>query len=115
MDEKTITAIRRYLLAWYRKNKRELPWRQTKDAYSIWVSEVMLQQTQVNTVLPYYRKFLNHFPDLKSLAKADLQSVLKIWEGMGYYARARNLHRAAKIIVKDHNGNIRRFLEKSGQ
>ena len=106
MVEKSITAVRKYLLAWYRKNHRELPWRQTKDAYAIWVSEVMLQQTQVNTVLPYYRKFLNHFPDVKSLAKTDLQSVLKIWEGMGYYARARNLHRAAKIIVKDHNGNI---------
>jgi A/G-specific adenine glycosylase len=106
LDKKTITTIRRNLLVWYRKHRRELPWRQTEDSYSIWVSEVMLQQTQVNTVLPYYRKFLNHFPDVKSLAKADLQSVLKVWEGMGYYARARNLHRAAKTIVKDHNCKI---------
>ena len=106
MDKRTITNIRRNLLAWYRKHKRELPWRQTSDAYSIWVSEVMLQQTQVNTVLPYYRKFLKHFPDVESLAKADLQSVLKSWEGMGYYARARNLHRAAQIIVTDHDSKI---------
>jgi A/G-specific adenine glycosylase len=106
MDKKTITTIRRYLLAWYHKYRRELPWRQTEDSYSIWVSEVMLQQTQVNTVLPYYRKFLNHFPDVKSLAKADLQSVLKIWEGMGYYARARNLHRAAQMIVTEFSAKI---------
>jgi A/G-specific adenine glycosylase len=106
MDKKRIAAIRRYLLAWYRKHQRELPWRQTKNPYFIWVSEVMLQQTQVNTVLPYYQKFLNHFPDIKGLAAAPLQTVLKVWEGMGYYARARNLHRAAKIMVKDHNGKI---------
>jgi A/G-specific adenine glycosylase len=106
MDKKTITAIRTNLLVWYRKNQRELPWRQTADSYYIWVSEVMLQQTQVNTVLPYYRKFLNHFPNVKRLAKADLQSVLKIWEGMGYYARARNLHRAARMIVTEFSAKI---------
>jgi A/G-specific adenine glycosylase len=106
MEKKKITAIREQLMTWYRNHRRELPWRQTDDAYSIWVSEVMLQQTQVNTVLPYYRKFLNHFPDVKRLAKADLGSVLKVWEGMGYYARARNLHRAANIIITEHNGKI---------
>ena len=106
MNNNNITSIRRRLLAWYRKHQRELPWRQTEDSYSIWVSEVMLQQTQVITVLPYYRKFLNHFPDVKSLAKADLQSVLKIWEGMGYYARARNLHCAARMIVTEFSAKI---------
>ena len=106
MGKKTITNIQKYLLAWYRKHQRQLPWRQKEDAYSIWVSEVMLQQTQVNTVLPYYRKFLNHFPDVKSLAQADLQSVLKIWEGLGYYARARNMHRAARMIVTEFSAKI---------
>ncbi|MGD2270461.1 MAG: A/G-specific adenine glycosylase [Desulfobacterales bacterium] len=106
MDNKKITSVRQQLLKWYRSNHRKLPWRQTKNPYFIWVSEVMLQQTQVNTVLPYYEKFLNRFPDLNRLATARLQTVLKSWEGLGYYARARNLHRAAKIIVKEHNGAI---------
>ncbi|UCH24043.1 MAG: A/G-specific adenine glycosylase [Deltaproteobacteria bacterium] len=93
-------------MQWYQKHHRKLPWRQTKDPYGIWVSEVMLQQTQVNTVLPYYREFLEHFPDLKSLAAADLQTVLKVWEGLGYYARARNLHRAARVVAEAFDGII---------
>lgn len=106
MRRKKITIIQRHLLNWYRQNRRQLPWRSTDNPYHIWVSEVMLQQTQVNTVLPYYREFLLQFPDIKSLASADLQDVLKAWEGMGYYARARNLHRAAKIVLQEHRGEI---------
>jgi len=98
--------LRKQLIKWYLKNKRDLPWRRSKNPYLIWVSEVMLQQTQVNTVIGYYRNFLEAFPNLEQLAQADLQTVLKVWEGMGYYARARNLHRAAKVMVQDHGGRI---------
>jgi A/G-specific adenine glycosylase len=98
--------IQKALLQWYKKNKRDLPWRKTKDPYAIWVSEIMLQQTQVETVIPYYQKFLRSFPTARHLAKADLSKVLKIWEGLGYYSRARNLHHASKIIVKRFEGKI---------
>ncbi len=98
--------IRKSLTEWYLKNKRNLPWRQSADPYAIWISEVMLQQTQVNTVIPYFYKFLRQFPSIHSLAAADQESVLKAWEGMGYYARARNLHRAAIEIVNNHHGKI---------
>jgi A/G-specific adenine glycosylase len=101
-----IQLLRKKLIAWYMAHHRDLPWRRSKNAYRIWVSEVMLQQTQVNTVLGYYRPFLKTFPNIKKLADADLQSVLKVWEGMGYYARARNLHRAAKAVRQDHGGRI---------
>jgi A/G-specific adenine glycosylase len=94
-----LTRLRRRLLAWYARNRRRLPWRETRDPYRIWVSEVMLQQTQVRTALPYYRHFLERLPTLRALARADLGEVLKLWEGLGYYARARNLHRAAGILV----------------
>ncbi len=96
--------FRTNLRRWYRKNARDLPWRETVDPYAIWVSEVMLQQTQVKTVLLFYSKFMRAYPDIKSLAHANLQDVLKQWEGLGYYARARNLHRAARLIVADHDG-----------
>ena len=98
--------MREALIRWYRRHHRKLPWRETSDPYRIWVSEVMLQQTQVKTVLPYFRKFLKLFPDVERLAAADLQTVLKAWEGLGYYARARNLHRASKIVVKEHGGGL---------
>ena len=101
-----IRGLRRRLLAWYEKNRRRLPWRETRDPYRIWVSEVMLQQTQVQTALPYYRRFLRQLPTLRSLAGADLGAVLKLWEGLGYYARARNLHRAARMLTADGNGPI---------
>jgi A/G-specific adenine glycosylase len=96
-----ISGLRRRLLAWYERHRRRLPWRDTRDPYRIWVSEVMLQQTQVNTALPYYRRFLARFPTLRKLAAADLGEVLKLWEGLGYYARARNLHRAAGFLAAD--------------
>jgi A/G-specific adenine glycosylase len=98
--------IQKRLLQWYKKNKRDLPWRKTRDPYAIWVSEIMLQQTQVETVIPYYQKFLESFPTVRHLAKSDLSKVLKVWEGMGYYSRARNLHRAAQIVLNCFNGKI---------
>ena len=101
-----ISGLRRRLLAWYENDRRPLPWRETHDPYRIWVSEVMLQQTQVNTVLPYYRRFIERFPTLRKLARADLEDVLKLWEGLGYYARARNLHRAAGILIENRTGRI---------
>jgi A/G-specific adenine glycosylase len=106
MKKKEIQTLQHALIEWYSANHRDLPWRKTKDPYRIWISEVMLQQTQVNTVLPYYQKFLQRFPDIKHLARADLQEVLKIWEGMGYYARARNLRRAAGMILDHYRGVV---------
>jgi A/G-specific adenine glycosylase len=97
-------TLRRRLLRWYDANRRDLPWRRTEDPYRIWVAEVMLVQTQVDTVLPYYKRFLQRFPDLGALAAAELDDVLKAWEGLGYYARARNLHKAAQIVAEQHAG-----------
>lgn len=97
-------TLRRSLLDWYRYNGRSLPWRQYRDAYPIWVSEIMLQQTQVKTVIPYFERWLQAFPSIATLAAADLQQVLKLWQGLGYYARARNLHQAAQEIVQHHQG-----------
>ena len=84
------------LLNWYRENKRDLPWRKTRDPYAIWVSEIMLQQTRVDTVIPYYERFLALFPNIKALAGAPIENVYKAWEGLGYYSRARNLQRGAQ-------------------
>ena len=106
MKPQQIRTFRIQLLNWYRRNRRDLPWRQTKDPYRIWVSEVMLQQTRVETVVAYYLRFVQQFPDPASLARADLEDVLKSWEGLGYYARARNLHRAAGIVASEHGGVI---------
>ncbi len=103
---RNINQIRLRTLNWYHHNRRDLPWRGESDPYRIWVSEVMLQQTQVNTVIPYYRRFLAAFPTVHALAAALQEDVLKQWEGLGYYARARNLHRAAKEIVQQWNGHL---------
>lgn len=92
------------LLEWFDKNKREMPWRKTKNPYAIWISEVMLQQTKVNTVIPYYEKFMSRFPTIKSLAEAELEEVHKYWEGLGYYRRADNLHKGAKMVEEKYNG-----------
>ena len=94
------------LLQWYHSEKRDLPWRRTDDPYKIWISEIMLQQTQVNTVIPYYHRFLEAFPTVHDLAKADQQQVLKLWEGLGYYSRGRNLHQAAKMVVENFDGRL---------
>lgn len=98
--------MREALLHWFRRHKRDLPWRGVKDPYAVWISEIMLQQTQVSTVIPYYARFLKRFPTVKALAKAPLQDVLGLWKGLGYYSRARNLHRAAKEIVERHGGAL---------
>lgn len=99
-------ALRRSLLDWYAASGRDLPWRRTRDPYAIWVSEIMLQQTQVKTVIPYYERWLAQFPTIATLAAADQQQVLKAWQGLGYYARARNLHQAAQQIVRQHDGKL---------
>ncbi len=106
MSPKIFNTIRTELHHWYTANCRDLPWRRTSSPYAIWVSEVMLQQTQVNTVIPYFNTFLKRFPNLETLATADIQTVLKIWEGLGYYARARNLHRASGDVMKAYKGKI---------
>ncbi|MDM8542558.1 A/G-specific adenine glycosylase [Desulfococcaceae bacterium HSG9] len=103
---KSVTQFQTALSDWYRQHHRKLPWRETACPYQIWVSEVMLQQTQVKTVLRYYHPFLAAFPDVGHLARTDTQAVLKAWEGLGYYARARNFHRAAQIVCDRHNGLV---------
>ncbi|MBI3935251.1 MAG: A/G-specific adenine glycosylase [Acidobacteria bacterium] len=102
----TIVWIRRQLLRWYDLHRRDLPWRQTTDPYGIWVSEVMLQQTRVQAVIPYYENFLHRFPDVKKLADASDQELLACWSGLGYYSRARNLQKAARVMVRDHSGKF---------
>ncbi|MEB3233468.1 MAG: hypothetical protein VKJ64_20840, partial [Leptolyngbyaceae bacterium] len=99
-----VVAMRRSLLHWYQHHGRDLPWRHSPDPYSIWISEIMLQQTQVKTVIPYYQRWLTTFPSITALAAADEQAVLKAWQGLGYYARARNIHKAAQVLVNEHQG-----------
>ena len=98
------------LLRWFARHRRDLPWRRSdggpREPYHVWLAEVMLQQTQVGTVVPYYRRWLERFPTLKDLAEAPLDDVLKLWEGLGYYSRARNFHRAAQAVMRDHAGRI---------
>ncbi|MDR1131254.1 MAG: sugar fermentation stimulation protein SfsA, partial [Oscillospiraceae bacterium] len=89
------------LLDWYGKNARVLPWRENTDPYRVWVSEIMLQQTQVETVIPYFLRFMRQVPDLRALAELDEEQLLKLWEGLGYYSRARNLQKAAWIVMRD--------------
>ncbi len=96
------------LTAWYKKNARDLPWRRTRDPYKIWISEIMLQQTTVVAVIPYYKRWIKTFPDIQSAAKAPLQKVLKAWQGLGYYQRAKNFHQSARMICRVHNGKIPR-------
>jgi A/G-specific adenine glycosylase len=106
MDPTSLIKIQKSLLRWFKKNGRDLPWRKTRDPYTIWVSEIMLQQTQVATMIPYYQKFLKSFPSVRYLARADLSKVLQVWEGLGYYSRARNLHHTSKIISTHFRGKI---------
>jgi len=108
----TPAAFQKALLAWYDRSKRDLPWRHTSDPYAIFVSEMMLQQTQVKTVIPYYGRFLKALPTWKTLAKADPDKVLKLWEGLGYYRRARNLQAAAQMVTKDFQGRLPDTLEE---
>jgi A/G-specific adenine glycosylase len=101
-----LAAFRRQLLGWFRQFQRHLPWRRTKDPYRIWLSEIMLQQTRVAAAIPYYERFLQRFPDVHSLATAPEEEVLRLWSGLGYYSRARNLQKAAQEIVAKHKGQF---------
>ncbi len=108
-----LPAFQAQLLGWYADAKRDLDWRRTRDPYRVWISEIMLQQTRVASVLPYYRRFLARFPTVDALARARRESVLRSWAGLGYYSRARNLHRAAKEIVARHGGEFPRRMEEA--
>lgn len=99
-------ALRRDLLRWYRANKRDLPWRLTRDPYAIWISETMLQQTRVDTVIPYYERFLKRFPTVEALADAAPDDLMQLWAGLGYYSRARNLHAAARTVSDEFGGKL---------
>ncbi len=103
--------ISRQLLRWYRRSARDLPWRRRSDPYAIWISEVMLQQTRVTAAVPYFQRFLKTFPNVRRLAAAKIDDVLKAWEGLGYYGRARNLHAAARRIVREFGGKIPSRIE----
>ena len=104
--EENYRALPTRLLPWYRASARILPWREDQDPYHVWISEIMLQQTRVETVIDYYKRFLAAFPTVKDLAKAEEEKVMKLWEGLGYYSRARNLHKAAKIVVEKYRGKF---------
>ena len=106
MPKRLLPRVQPLFLKWFRENRRDLPWRKTSHPYPVWISEIMLQQTQVNTVIPYYNRWMKNFPTVQSLARAPLSKVLKAWEGLGYYSRARNLHLAAKIIVEKRRGKF---------
>lgn len=103
-EEEKINSFREKLLDWYDANKRDLPWRRTQDPYKIWISEIMLQQTRVDTVIPYYERFLDWFPTVSDLAQAPEEKLLKAWEGLGYYSRVRNMQKAAQQIMENHGG-----------
>lgn len=108
----TRNAIGKALLDWYEATKRDLPWRRTRDPYAIWVSEVMLQQTRVETVIPYWERFLERFPTIEALADAPEPDVLKLWEGLGYYSRVRNLQKAAQVVKERHHGIVPDTLDE---
>lgn len=104
MDAAIKTQFSKLLITWYNENARDLPWRETRDPYLIWVSEIILQQTRIDQGLPYYLKFSTVFPTVYDLASADLDQVLSLWQGLGYYSRARNMHKAAKMVVEEFHG-----------
>lgn len=108
-----LPLLRGSLLRWFKRAKRPMPWRQTRDAYAIWVSEMMLQQTTVATVIPYYERFMARFPDVRTLARADEDAVLSLWSGLGYYSRARNLRAAARLIVERHGGVFPKTVDEA--
>ena len=97
-------ALPELLLPWYRQNRRDLPWRRDREPYHVWVSEIMLQQTRVEAVIGYYNRFLQVLPDIRALAEADPEQLHKLWEGLGYYSRVRNLQKAAQQVMADHGG-----------
>jgi A/G-specific adenine glycosylase len=111
LKPRTLRTFQSRLLAWFRAHKRDLPWRESRDPYRVWVAEIMLQQTRIAAVLPYYERFLRRLPDVHALARARQPEVLKLWSGLGYYSRARNMHSAAKKIVSQHGGDFPRDLK----
>ncbi len=111
-EDLPVVELRQSLLDWYQRCGRELPWRNNPDPYAVWISEIMLQQTQVKTVLPYFQRWMVTFPTVESLAMADQTAVLKQWEGLGYYARARNLHRTAQIVAEEYGGQFPRNFDE---
>jgi len=111
-DEKKIKTFQETFLTWYHKEKRNLPWRATNDPYAIWISEIMLQQTRVETVIGYFYRFMEQFPTIQDLAVAEEQKLLKVWEGLGYYSRARNLKAAAQQIVAEFDGEMPQSIEE---
>jgi A/G-specific adenine glycosylase len=108
LTDRELRTFRNKLLGWFRRHQRDLPWRRTRDPYCIWLSEIMLQQTRVATAIPYYERFLETFPSVRALAGAEEEEVLRLWAGLGYYSRARNLQRAAREIVARHGGEFPR-------
>ncbi len=104
LSQSFINSFSKNLISWYNLNKRELPWRNTNDPYKIWLSEIILQQTKIVQGLPYYIRFVNKYPNIKKLALSSEKEVIKLWEGLGYYSRARNLHKTAKIVIKNYDG-----------
>lgn len=113
LSKRARANFQRRLLAWFQQHRRDLPWRASRDPYRVWVAEIMLQQTRIAAVLPYYERFLKNFSTVESLARAPQEKVLKLWSGLGYYSRARNLHRAAKEIVTRHGGELPRSLDEA--
>ena len=111
LNGRELAAFRKQLLAWFRQFQRDLPWRRTKDPYRIWLSEIMLQQTRVAAAIPYYKKFLQRFPNVHALTNAEQEEVLRMWSGLGYYSRARNLQKAAQQIMTNHGGQFPARLE----
>ena len=107
-----MSRFRRGVRSWYKRNARDLPWRSTADAYRVWISEIMLQQTTVAAVLPYFERFVARFPSLAALAAAEEEEVLKYWEGLGYYSRARNLHKTARQLLSGHAGRFPESVEE---
>lgn len=110
---RAVASFRKNLLGWFREHRRDLPWRESRDAYRIWVAEVMLQQTRIAAVIPYYERFLGRFPTIENLAEAQATEVLRYWAGLGYYSRVRNLHAAAKEIVARHSSRFPERLEEA--
>ena len=111
-DKERLLSASGPLLSWYRKNKRDLPWRRNRDAYQIWISESMLQQTRVEAVKPYYFRFMERFPTIRSLAEVEEEELLKYWEGLGYYSRARNIKKAAQVMAETSDGRVPDSYEK---
>jgi len=108
-----MSYISKQLISWHKNyGRHNLPWQQTRDPYAIWVSEIMLQQTQVTTVIKYYQKFMDNFPTVSALAEADEEKVMKLWAGLGYYARARNLYKSAAIVSNEYKGVLPSSMEK---